>query len=152
MVNIVGECLWLPILGKTSYLYKSNRAGKPCPYGVIDIHCTISKFKVMTINPYIRLILLASLFFLLFLGVISYTTLLASSNVDLEQTMVLVNKTAAERNNYYNEARNSLNGQIQISKNNDSLQNVNPDAMIKIRDIQASSTISQNTAGGITSR
>jgi|GEM_PF-3750642 hypothetical protein len=106
----------------------------------------------MTINPYIRLILLASLFFLLFLGVISYTTLLASSNVDLEQTMVLVNKTAAERNNYYNEARNSLNGQIQISKNNDSLQNVNPDAMIKIRDIQASSTISQNTAGGITSR
>ncbi len=86
------------------------------------------------------------------LGVISYTTLLASSNVDLEQTMVLVNKTAAERNNYYNEARNSLNGQIQISKNNDSLQNVNPDAMIKIRDIQASSTISQNTAGGITSR
>jgi len=118
----------------------------------VDIHCVIPKFKIMIINPYIRLILLASLFFLLFLGVISYTTLLASSNVDLEQTMVLVNKTAAERNNYYNDARNSLNGQIQVSKNNDSLQNVNPDAMIKIRDIQANSTISQNTAGGITSR
>ncbi len=122
------------------------------PTRLLTFTAQYPNLKVMTINPYIRLILLASLFFLLFLGVISYTTLLASSNVDLEQTMVLVNKTAAERNNYYNEARNSLNGQIQVSKNNDSLQNVNPDDMIKIRDIQASSTISQNTAGGITSR
>ena len=96
----------------------------------------------MTINPYIRITLLASLFFLLFLGAISYTTLLASSNVDLEKKMMLVSKTEAERNNYYNEARSALNNQIQISRNNDSLQNVSADSVIKIRDIQV------NSAGG----
>jgi hypothetical protein len=106
----------------------------------------------MSINPYIRLVLLLSLFFLLFLGAVSYTTLLASSNVDLEATMVKVNKTASERNNYYNEARNSLNGQIQISKNNDSLQSVNPDSVIRIRDIAITANSPQNNGGAITVR
>ncbi len=106
----------------------------------------------MTINPYIRLVLLLSLFFLLFLSAVSYTTLLASSNVDLEATIIQVNKTASERNTYYNEARNSLNGEIQVSKNNDSLQSVNNDSLIKIRDIAITSNSPQSTGGAITVR
>lgn len=106
----------------------------------------------MTINPYIRLVLLLSLFFLLFLGAVSYTTLLASSNVDLEATIVKVSRTASERNNYYNEARNSLNGEIQVSKNNNSLQSINSDSLIRIRDIAITSNSPQNTGGAITVR
>ena len=106
----------------------------------------------MNINPHIRLVLLSSLFFLLFLGVISYTTLLASSNVDLEDQILLVNKTASERNNYYNDARNALNSEIQVSKNNNSLQSVNTDSLIKIRDIQVNSGSLQNTGTGLVVR
>jgi hypothetical protein len=90
----------------------------------------------LPIKPNIRLILLCVVYLVLFFNMVNLLNSLASQNMELNNWR---SKTAAARtdqNNYRDEATRSLNQQLVVQSNTESLQRVSNDELVRIRSIQ----------------
>lgn len=105
----------------------------------------LSKFdhNMISVSPAIRLIFLLTLNFILFLGLITsinnYSSMNSRQDVIEKQKTVQIN----EQNNYRIEALKKLNESVQVSQNNESMERIKPEDMIKLPQAGISSDPSQ---------
>ena len=89
----------------------------------------------MKINPAIRVVVLFTVFFTLFLSWITLVNDLASLSRDINKVEIQKNKKIVEEKNHYNESIKEMNDKITFYSNEEGFVKINSASTVKPKDI-----------------